>query len=113
VKEFTTAVREVTEDSKDIPFTLDGKELIAHYPKDGQLAMLMVSIGRHRSQAEQIAGVIDFFVEVLDRESHEHIVNRLLDGDDPFGLEEITAIMEWMIEEWTGRPTQPLSVSTP
>lgn len=112
MKEFTTQVREVVEDEKVMKFKVDGHELVAHYPKDGQLAMLMVAVGRHRTESEQIGGVIDFFVQVMDRESHTYIVDRLLDYEDEFGLAEVTAIMEWMIEEWTGRPTQPLSVST-
>ena len=116
MKEFITAIEEKPPhpDDLDVPllFKLDGRECRAYKPNDGQLAMLMASLGRHSSDATKLAGVIDFFVTVMDDESHQHVVDRLLSRDDTFGLEQVTDIMMWMIEEWTGRPTQPLSVST-
>lgn len=114
MKEFTTAVKEVTEteDDKALHFAVDGKELKCYRPNDGQLAMLMASVGRHASQTQQVAGIIDFFVAVMDDESHSYLVDRLLDREDTFGLQEVESIMMWMVEEWTGRPTQRPSVST-
>jgi len=113
IKEFTTALKEVTGDAEDVmTFTVDGTELTCYYPNDGQLAILAASLGRHSSQHTQIAGIIDFFVEVMDEQSHSYLVERLLDRKDPFGLTEVQDIMAWMMEEWTGRPTQRPSVST-
>lgn len=115
MREFNTAVREVTEPDdvqKGTPFIVDGHECRCYKPKDGQLAVLMSSTGRHSSTQEQIAGLINFFVAVLDDASHEYIVGRLLDGKDDFGLEQVQDIMEWMVEEWGGRPTQRPYVST-
>jgi len=114
VKEFNTALRAVDEgdDAYTLKFKVDGRELTAYKPSDGQLAMLMVAVSKHVSQSTQIAGVIDFFVSVMDNTSHGYIVDRLMDREDMFGIEEVQAIMEWMVEEWTGRPSQPLSVST-
>lgn len=113
MKEFTTALKEVTGDAEDtLQFTVDGRELTAYFPGDGQLAMLAASLGRHSSQHTAIAGIIDFFVEVMDDESHAYLVERLLDRKDPFGLDEVQSIMEWMMEEWTARPTQSPSGST-
>lgn len=116
MKEFTTAANAAAETpeeaAKGMPFVIDGYECVAHKPKDGQLAVLMATTGRHSSQQEQIAGLINFFVAVLDDDSHSYVVNRLLDRKDPFGIDEVQNIMEWMIEEWSGRPTQSPSVST-
>lgn len=114
VKEFTTALKELTEpqDEEGWDFTVDGQVLHAYPPDPAQLAVLMASTGRHTQIHTQIAGTINFFVEVMDEASAGYLERRLLDRNDPFGLEEVTEIMEWMIEEWTGRPTQPPSVST-
>lgn len=113
MREFTTALKEVTGEAEEaMHFTVDGRELTCYPPSEGQLAVLMASIGRHSALAQQIAGIINFFVEVMDEPSHAYLVGRLLDRTDPFGLEEVTEIMDWMIEEWTGRPTQSPSVST-
>jgi hypothetical protein len=114
MKEFTTALKAVTEDDDDAPlmFSIDGHEMRAYRPSDGQLAMLMVAISKHASDQARIAGVIDFFVSIMDKESHSYVVDRLLSREDPLGIEEVKDVIEWMVEEWTGRPTQPLSVST-
>lgn len=115
VKAFTTAVAAAEAEDKgeagETPFLVDGVECMAYKPKDGQLAVLMATTGRHSSMPEQIAGIINFFASVLDDFSHTHLVSRLLDRRDDFGIEEVTGIMEWMIEEWTGNPTQEPSGS--
>lgn len=113
IKEFTTAVREAEADAPGLmTFTIDGRELTCYHPGDGQIAVLMASVGRHASFHQQVAGIINFFVEVMDEDSHAYVVGRLLDREDQFGLTEVTSVMEWMIEEWTGNPTQKPSVST-
>jgi len=114
MKEFQTAVKAVTEPVEDtaMQFSIDGRELVCYPPEPAQLAVLMAAVGRHASLQTKVAGVIDFFVEVMDEESHAYIRERLLDRTDPFGLEEVEEIMSWMIEEWSGRPTESPSVST-
>lgn len=114
VKEFVTALKEATEPESDegYAFTVDGHECHAYKPEDAQLAMLLASVSRHNNWTTQVAGIINFFVEVLDDESHSYITERLLDRKDPFGLGEVQDIIEWMTEEWTGRPTRSPSVST-
>jgi hypothetical protein len=112
MKEFTTALKAVVDDEQAMEFAIDGTEMKAYQPTDGQLAMLMSNLGRHTSVQTRLAGVIDFFVAVLDEESATYVSDRLLSRTDPLGLEQVQEIMEWMVEEWTGRPTQPLSVST-
>lgn len=125
-KDFETAARAATttqeEEEAGLPFTVTEKDENGNVtarvtcrcfrPGDGQLAILMATTGRHSSQNEQIAGIINFFASVLDDDSHTYLVNRLLDRKDEFGLEQVQDIMEWMIEEWTGRPTKSPSVST-
>lgn len=116
MREFVTAANEAAETPEDkaagTPFTVDGREYRAFKPQDGQLAVLMATTGRHSSQAEMVSGLINFFVNVLDEESHHHIIDRLLDRNDKFGIEQVQEIMEWMVEEWSGRPTRSPSVST-
>jgi hypothetical protein len=131
MKEFTTAAADIPAPEADpqdthealysLEFTLvreysDGRPpektlCRARKPKDGQLAVLMATSSRHSSTSEQIAGYINFFVAVLDDFSHTYVVSRLLDSDDEFGIDEVQDIMEWMVEEWSGRPTQSPSVS--
>jgi len=117
MKEFISAIEEAeqTEEPGEVPleFMLDGHELKAYRPTDGQLALLMSSLSRHTSMNTKIAGCIDFFVEVLDPDSHAYVVGRLLSRENPIPFEKVQEIIEWMSEEWTGRPTQRPSGSTP
>lgn len=115
MKEFETAVQQAAENEEDekvYPFKVDGVECRAYRPKDGQLAILIATNTRHSTMEEKMAGLINFFVAVLDDESHSYVVNRLLDRRDSFGIEQINSIFEWLMGEWTGRPTQSSSAST-
>lgn len=114
MKEFITAVEAVEAEDEDLgtPFMVDGVECRAYAPSDGQLAMLVVSISKRSSQHEKIAGIINFFDSTLDEESREYITDRLLDRTDPFGVVQVEEIIEFLIEEWTGRPTKSPSGST-
>lgn len=113
VKEFTTAVeKSEQEEEAELEFAVDGVLCHGYFPGEGQLAYLLASTGRHSSAQEQIAGLINFFVAVLDDESHQYVVNRLLDRRDEFGIDQVQKIMEWMVGEWSGRPTKSPSVST-
>jgi hypothetical protein len=114
MKSFETAVRDVVDEEEEdygLAFEVDGRELRCYRPHEGQVVLLMASFGRHSSQTDKVAGIIDFFVETLDEPSHQHLVGRLLDRNDPFSVEDVEAIMEWMIEEWSGRPTKRPSAS--
>lgn len=113
MREFTTAVEEIVDDQEaPIEFKLDDVTLRAYRPTQGQVAMAMAATGRHTNDQTRMAGIIDFFVEIMDEQSHQHVVQRLLSRTDPLGLEQVQDIIMWLMEEWSGRPTQPLSVST-
>ena len=117
MKEFMTAVHEAEKTPEDEDegtlFTVDGTECRCFKPSDGQMAVLLASISRSNDWMTQVAGIVNFFVEVLDDESHAYVTGRLLNRQDPFGLPEVQAIIEWMVEDWTGRPMPSPSVSTP
>lgn len=117
MKEFTTAAAEAEKpegaEDEGMEFSVDGVLCHCYKPNDGQLAFLMATTGRHSNEQEQIAGIINFFVAVLDDQSHDFLVKKMLDRDDDFGILEVQEIMQWMVEEWTARPTQSPSASTP
>lgn len=115
MREYVTAVQEAAQDEADVkgyPFKVDGKVLTCFKPSESQFAIFVAQTGRHSSTMDKIAGVIDFFVNVLDRPSHEYLVGRLMDREDPFGLDDVENIIQGMIEDWSGNPTEPSSDST-
>lgn len=106
--EFTTAVKEIDEEEESdlLEFDLDGVLCTAYRPQGGQFAMLMAMTTKHSSDQEAIAGLITFFCNILDDESQTHIVGRLFDRKDSFGVEDVDRIMRGLVEEWAARPTE-------
>jgi hypothetical protein len=125
MKTFSTAVKrhQDADDPKPIEFRLDKRDdegnIIEHHdvkaylPDDSQFAYLLANVGRGSSSTDRIAGFVNFFVNILDRPSANYIEARLLDRDDPFGIDEVEDIVEWLTEQWTGNPTQEPSGSAP
>lgn len=123
MREFETAVAQAQEPDDEqqedgaLEFTIverdaDGEEVQrvlcrAFEPGDGQLAFLMATTGRHQPLEGQVAGILNFFDSCLDQESSAYISGRLLDRTDKFGLDDVRQYMEYMAEEWGGRPTKP------
>lgn len=89
--------------------------ITAHRPEPGQFAILTAAlVGRGTSEDQQIAGIIDFFVDLLDEEDKQYVSRRLMDRKDPFsqqGMEFIQNALEALVSEWSGRPTKSLSGS--
>lgn len=100
---FTIGKTDVDEDGVE---TVTKRDITAHPPKEGQIALMMARMGRHSSSSDKVAGIIDFFVEVMDQADHDYVVGRLLDREDPFGFNDVTQISTWLIEEWGQRPTK-------
>jgi hypothetical protein len=85
----------------------------AERPTDGQIAVLMATTNaKHLTEGEMVAGIINFFASTLDDQTHNYITNKLLDRKDPFGLLEVQDIIQWMMEEWSARPTKSSPAST-
>jgi hypothetical protein len=107
MKEFTTAAKATEGDveavvGEDLTFLLDGDEYTAYAPTSGQLGMVMSSAGSGHVSAT--AAVINFVFSVLGDRDAAHLRERMFDRTDPFGVEQILEIFEYVIEEWTGRP---------
>lgn len=111
MKEFTTAVERSTDDDTKIEFKIDGEDVVAFLPQGGQLAMLLASVGRGQTEEQRIAGYINFFVNVLDKKAANLVERRLLDREDPFGIDQVEEILDWLVLEWSAHPTQSPSGS--
>lgn len=120
MKEFTTAVQdmsddanEVPEDERVIPFMLDGRELKAHQPTDGQLTFMLASMGRGQSQDQRVSSVLNMMLAVFNEDDKDYLEGRLLTRDPKrrLSLAKIEEIFEYLVEEWFGHPTQSSSGS--
>lgn len=79
--------------------------LIANPPGGGQIAAFMATAASFNSVTDNIGGTITFLTSLFDDDDRRYIINRLFDRKDPFGPDEIQAIISGLMEEWTGRPT--------
>lgn len=115
VREFVTAVEKAeqeTEGEEPLSFKLDDHDMLAYKPTEGQFALLVMSLGRHATEMDHAAGMLDFFMQVLDDASQQYVIDRMMKRRDIIPIETIVSILEWMVEEWGGRPFQRPSVST-
>src|SRR3954467_895480 len=118
MKEFITEVVETvidgeTTEERTYPFKIDGRECAAYKPKDGQFALLVAMIGDNSGWRTQAEGIINFFLNIVTPLDRVYFANRLLDRKDTFDVENVADILMYLIEEWSGNPTQESSDSTP
>lgn len=96
-----------------IPFKVDGRELHAYMPTDGQLAFMLAALGRGQSADQRFAAIINIMLSSLRDEDADYLEGRLLDRNPKTRLpiEQVEAIFEYLTGEWFARPTQSPSGS--
>lgn len=117
VKEFAIALERELDDEPDelMPFTMadDDTELFALKPTESDVALVAGAMSQYAEDGEKIVAILDLFWSLMDEATARHLRRRMRNRKDSFGPGDILNIMEWIVEETTGRPTKPSSVSTP
>jgi hypothetical protein len=100
-------------EEKYIAFQLDGHELHAYPPLDGQLAFMLAALGRGQTADQRFAAIINIMLSSLRDEDADYMEGRLLSRDPKKRLpvKKIEEIFEFLTVEWFARPTQPPSDS--
>lgn len=111
IKEFTTAANAaVDEDAGEVgasvTVSIDGREVTFLPPTSGQLAVTLAGSGDMASEMEQVASTINFFFSLLDDRDSAYFRRRLFKRNDPFDVDNIAELVEYLIEEWSARPTK-------
>ena len=112
MKEFTTAAKAAADDpdaaeAEVIRFKVDGRDIEMLPPSEGQVAILLAGASDLSSTPETVASAINFFMSLLrNREDITYFKRRLLSHDDNFGADQVAEIVQWLVEEWTARPTK-------
>lgn len=65
------------------------------------------------SQEQQLKVMDDTVLAFLEEGQAEKWASVRMSVENPVTLKDIDALIEWLIEEQTGRPTEPLSDSSP
>jgi hypothetical protein len=115
MREFITAAAAADDDGEDfgheITIKVDDREIAILPANEGSLAMLLSADGVPLHQ--KISASINFFFSILrDGRDEDYFKTRMYDRKDPFGGAMIAELVEGIIEEWTGDPTQSSSDST-
>lgn len=103
VKTFTTTARKADNEAQVVTFNLDGTEFTATRPDATQFVLLSAYGSEDFGASVREMG--HFIDGCLPRNQRGIIARRLRDVDDPFGIEDLTAIFRFLLEEFTGRPT--------
>lgn len=105
MQEFKTAVGRVAfNEGKDIRFTIDDREMTAHPPTTGQLALFMRTDG-----VRAVPQLLSFLSDVLEPNDWRWCEARIHQG---VGVEVFAEVTTWLIGEWAGRPTLPATGSS-
>lgn len=119
MKEFISAIEadtaEENGDERTVNFKLDGREMVAYYPTDGQLTFLLATMGRGQTDDGRFASIINIMLSCLRDADRDHFEARLLTRDPKQRLKPdvIEKVFEHLMEEWFGDPTQSSSDSAP
>ena len=116
MREFVTAAKAVENDGdtfgRDTEMKIDGRTVRFLPATEGQMALLLSTDMLPTTDRISI-GVNLFFNLLRDDTDSDYFRQRMFDRKDPFGAGEIAEIVQSLIEEWSGDPTQESSDSTP
>jgi hypothetical protein len=110
-KQFETAARRGTPamaDAQPVTFLFDEREMTAAPPTSGQLALFTAS--QSEGGIASIRALFDLLSWVLDDADYKVIETALEEGLD---LDVITEIVQYLISEWSARPTSASTGSSP
>lgn len=119
--EFKVAAEaEVAEDEDYVEVPIEDKVYHARLPSTGQFA-LFAAAQADKSGPKQVKSIFDMVEAMLGEEALEHIKDlvqrRAIDIDDLFGggtdLNPNAGLIDSILEELGGRPTQPSTDSSP
>jgi len=117
MKEFVTAFEEIeaedTEEEPYISFKIDGREIRAYEPTDGQLAFMLASLGRGQTDDQRFASMLNIVLSTLREDDADYFESRLLTRVQSRRIpaEKLEEIFEFLIGEWFARPTKTQSGS--
>lgn len=116
IKSFSTAAKSVEDNETPVgapvEVEFDERKILFNPPTTGQWAVTMAGNSDAADTSEQLATQINFFFSLLGSKDAAWFKHRLFDRDDPFDVDNIAELIEYLMEEWAGRPTKPSSTSS-
>ncbi len=117
IKSFGDAARVAAEREADhfepITVKILDREITVDYPGSGQIVYMTAELAEVQDDLNQVGGLMNFIYRLVPREDAQYIRQQLLDPLSGFDGEEVVSFVEYLVEEWSSRPTEKSSVSSP
>lgn len=92
--------------STPLSFKLHGEEFHCHKNLQGKALLDMATSAGKADTVDVSSAVTGFFSKALVEESYQRFLKLLDDPEKIVTLESLGEITSWLIEEYSGRPTQ-------
>lgn len=97
-----------------ITFNLYGQTFRCKAALQGRTLMEFIALSADEDNpASGAKAILQFFDTALVNEDRERFAQMTTSDDHVVPLETLGSIMEWLVEQYAGRPTQPPSPSEP
>lgn len=116
MKKFVTAVTEAEAEEDRGPaieYELDGREMKAYRPHEGQLTFMLAALGRGQTDDQRYAAIVNIMMAAHAGQDKDHLEERLIENNPRkrLRLKQLEQIFEFLIEEWFADPTRSQSDS--
>ena len=95
-----------------IPFKIDGEVFYAVGNQPAAVLFDMADMGEAKELNQQIRLLTAFIQGLLLPESFERLKLKMRDPAKPIGFKQLMTMIQWLMEQYGNRPTQP-SPSSP
>src|SRR6187431_2181864 len=116
IKQFGDAARKGRDDGAEddiIVVKILDRDVTLHSPGSGSLAYLAMSIAGAGNDLVQLGQTINFIMSIFEDDDARWVRGLLLDRESGFDAEDIMDLAIYVVEEWSGRPTNPSTGSSP
>ena len=110
MQEFVTSKKRRDGELDRLEFQIDGQPYAALRPKDWHLLELAVVNATDAPEADKAAALRTFVATVFEEPGASMLLRRLRDPADDLDVADVGPIIEWLIGQWSGRPSMSASV---
>lgn len=109
MKQFKSAARSTAAVTNpvELDFEWDDTEFHAQPPSTGQLVLLM-AVDENAPHSVLLRCCLEFFEGILGEDDYAALRDNIKNGGD---INVLGEIMEWLVAEWSARPTKSRSAS--
>lgn len=95
-----------SDSAEKLSFKIYDEEFFCYPEMPGKTLLEFVSLSNSEDPAETAKSINTFFKKVLTEESYVQFENLAQDPNRVVSVTTLTEIIQWLVEEYSGRPTQ-------